>query len=31
LIFKRNRTKTYAVINIERFIELIDENSNTTK
>ena len=25
LIFKRNRTKTYAVINIEKFIELINE------
>ena len=27
LIFKRNRSKTYAVINIEKFIELINENS----
>ena len=25
LIFKRNRSKTYAVINIEKFIELINE------
>jgi hypothetical protein len=32
LIFKRNRTKTYAVINIEKFIELINEsNSKSTK
>ena len=27
LIFKRNRSKTYAVINIEKFIELIDDGS----
>ena len=25
LIFKRNRTKTYAVVNIEKFLELISE------
>tara|TARA_B100001564_G_C20175856_1_gene461795 strand:+ start:88 stop:423 length:336 start_codon:yes stop_codon:yes gene_type:complete len=25
LIFKRNRSKTYAVLNIEKFIELINE------
>ena len=32
LIFKRNRTKTYAVINIEKFIELINEsNSKSTE
>ena len=32
LIFKRNRSKTYAVINIEKFIELINEsNSKSTK
>ena len=31
LIFKRNRSKTYAVINIEKFIELIDENSKSSK
>jgi len=32
LIFKRNRTKTYAVINIDKFIELINEsNSKSTK
>jgi len=32
LIFKRNRTKTFAVINIEKFIELINEsNSKSTK
>ena len=31
LIFKRNRTKTYAVINIEKFIELINENSKSSK
>jgi len=30
LIFKRNRTKTYAVINIDKFIELINENTNST-
>ena len=31
LIFKRNRSKTYAVINIEKFIELINEsNSKST-
>ena len=31
LIFKRNRSKTYAVINIEKFIELINENNKSTK
>ena len=31
LIFKRNRSKTYAVLNIEKFIELINENSKSTK
>ena len=31
VIFKRNRSKTYAVINIEKFIELIDENSKSSK
>ena len=31
LIFKRNRSKTFAVINIEKFIELIDENSKSSK
>ena len=31
LIFKRNRTKTYAVINIEKFIELINENNKSSK
>ena len=32
LIFKRNRSKTYAVINIEKFIELINEsNSKSTQ
>ena len=31
LIFKRNRSKTYAVINIEKFIELINENSKPSK
>ena len=31
VIFKRNRTKTYAVINIEKFIELIDENRKSSK
>jgi len=30
LIFKRNRTKTYAVIDIDKFIELINENTNST-
>ena len=30
LIFKRNRSKTYAVINIEKFIELINENSKSS-
>ena len=29
LIFKRNRSKTYAVVNIEKFIELINENSKS--
>ena len=31
LIFKRNRSKTYAVLNIEKFIELINENNKSTK
>ena len=31
LIFKRNRSKTYAVINIDKFIELINENSKSSK
>ena len=31
LIFKRNRSKTYAVIIIEKFIELINENSKSSK
>ena len=31
LIFKRNRSKTYAVINIEKFIELINENSKSSQ
>ena len=31
LIFKRNRSKTYAVINIEKFIELINENIKSSK
>ena len=31
LIFKRNRSKTYAVVNIEKFIELINENSKSSK
>ena len=31
LIFKRNRTKTYAVINIEKFIELINENNKSSQ
>ena len=31
LIFKRNRSKTYAVINIDKFIELIDENNKSSK
>ena len=31
LIFKRNRSKTYAVINIDKFIELINENSKPSK
>ena len=31
LIFKRNRTKTYAVINIDKFIELINENNKSSK
>ena len=31
LIFKRNRSKTYAVINIEKFIELINENNKPTE
>jgi len=28
LVFKRNRSKTYAVINIEKLIELIYESAN---
>jgi len=31
LIFKRNRSKTYAVLNIEKFIELINENNKSSK
>ena len=31
LIFKRNRSKTYSVINIEKFIELINENNKSSK
>ena len=31
LIFKRNRSKTYAVLNIDKFIELINENSKPSK
>ena len=31
LIFKRNRSKTYAVINIDKIIELIDENNKSSK
>ena len=31
LIFKRNRSKTCAVVNIEKFIELINENNKSTK
>ena len=31
LIFKRNRRKTYAVINIEKFIELINENNKSSQ
>ena len=31
VIFKRNRTKTYAVLNVEKFIELINENSKSSK
>ena len=31
LIFKRNRSKTYAVINIDKFIELINENNKSSK
>ena len=31
LIFKRNRSKTYAVVNVEKFIELIDENNKSSK
>ena len=31
LIFKRNRSKTYAVINVQKFIELINENSKSSK
>ena len=31
LIFKRNRSKTYAVLNVEKFIELINENSKSSK
>ena len=31
LIFKRNRSKTYAVINIEKFIELINENNKSSQ
>ena len=31
LIFKRNRSKTYAVVNVEKFIELINENNKSSK
>ena len=31
LIFKRNRSKTYAVVEIDKFIELINENNKSTK
>ena len=31
LIFKRNRSETYAVITVKKFIELIDENSKSSK
>ena len=31
LIFKRNRSKTYAVVNIDKFIELINENNKSSK
>ena len=31
VIFKRNRSKTYAVLNVEKFIELINENSKSSK
>ena len=31
LIFKRNRSKTYAVLEIEKFVELINENSKSSK
>ena len=31
VIFKRNRSKTYAVVNIDKFIELINENSKPSK
>ena len=31
LIFKRNRSKTYAVLEIEKFIELINASSKSSK
>ena len=31
VIFKRNRSETYAVITVKKFIELIDENSKSSK
>tara|TARA_A100001201_G_scaffold102222_1_gene87781 strand:+ start:839 stop:1192 length:354 start_codon:yes stop_codon:yes gene_type:complete len=31
LIFKRNRSKTYAVLKIEKFIELINASSKSSK
>jgi len=31
LVFKRNRSKTYAVIELDKFIELINENSKSSK
>ena len=31
LIFKRNRSKTYAVLEIEKFVELINENNKSSK
>ena len=31
LIFKRNRSKTYAVLEIQKFIELINGNNKSSK
>ena len=31
VIFKRNRSETYAIITVKTFIELIDENSKSSK